>query len=75
MYAMKPEDNRKEYTNGEIVIVWQPELCTHAGICVKMLPQVYNPREALGKAGKRNDGPTHRANREMPFGSALLPDG
>ena len=41
MYAMKPEDNRKEYTNGEIVIVWQPELCTHAGICVKMLPQVY----------------------------------
>ena len=45
MYAMKPEDNRKEHTNGEIVIVWQPELCTHAGICVKMLPQVYNPRE------------------------------
>ncbi len=30
MYAMKPEDNRKEYTNSEIVIVWRPELCTQA---------------------------------------------
>ena len=27
-----------EYTNGELTIVWQPELCQHAGICVKMLP-------------------------------------
>ncbi|MFV0377257.1 MAG: (4Fe-4S)-binding protein [Mangrovibacterium sp.] len=35
----------KEYSNGEITIVWQPELCTHAGICVKTLPQVYNPKE------------------------------
>ena len=24
-----------EYTNGELTIVWQPELCQHAGICVK----------------------------------------
>ena len=22
-----------EYTNGELTIVWQPELCQHAGIC------------------------------------------
>ncbi len=34
----------KEYTNGEITITWQPKLCKHAGICVKMLPQVYNPK-------------------------------
>ena len=32
-----------EYTNGELTIVWQPELCQHAGICVKMLPNVYHP--------------------------------
>ena len=25
-----------EYTNGELTIVWQPEMCQHAGICVKM---------------------------------------
>lgn len=36
---------KKEYSNGEITIVWQPELCIHAGICVKMLPNVYHPRE------------------------------
>lgn len=35
----------KEYTNGEITILWQPEKCTHSGICVKTLPQVYNPKE------------------------------
>lgn len=34
-----------EYTNGEITIIWKPEICQHAGICVKMLPQVYNPKE------------------------------
>ena len=30
---MKPEDNRKEYTNGEIVIIWQPKLCVHVWKC------------------------------------------
>ena len=35
----------KEYSNGEITILWTPEKCTHAGICVKTLPQVYNPKE------------------------------
>lgn len=34
-----------EYSNGELVVVWQPELCQHAGICVKMLPDVYRPAE------------------------------
>jgi len=34
-----------EYTNGEVTILWKPELCEHAGICVKTLPKVYNPKE------------------------------
>lgn len=33
-----------EYTNGDVTIIWKPELCAHAGICVKMLPKVYNPK-------------------------------
>lgn len=37
--------NQHEYTNGEITIIWKPELCQHAGICVKLLPNVYNPKE------------------------------
>lgn len=35
----------KEYTNGEITIVWQQQKCIHAGVCVKTLPHVYNPKE------------------------------
>ena len=34
----------KEYTNGEITILWQPKKCTHSGVCVKTLPKVYNPK-------------------------------
>jgi len=34
----------KEYSNGEITIVWKPKLCTHAGVCVRTLPEVYNPK-------------------------------
>lgn len=35
----------KEYSNGEITIIWNPEKCTHAGICAKTLPNVYKPKE------------------------------
>lgn len=38
-------EKKIEYTNGELTIVWQPELCQHAGVCVKMLPEVYNPKD------------------------------
>ncbi|SFS51041.1 Uncharacterized Fe-S cluster protein YjdI [Zhouia amylolytica] len=33
----------KEYSNGELTIVWKPKKCIHSGICVKTLPKVYNP--------------------------------
>ncbi|MEO1484994.1 MAG: (4Fe-4S)-binding protein [Bacteroidota bacterium] len=35
----------KEYPKGDFTIVWKPEICIHAGECVKRLPEVYNPRE------------------------------
>jgi len=34
-----------EYAAGEITVIWQPKKCIHAGVCVKMLPKVYNPKE------------------------------
>lgn len=34
----------KIYSNNEITVVWKPEKCTHSGVCVKTLPQVYNPQ-------------------------------
>lgn len=40
------EENKKhEYSNGELTIVWQPNLCIHSGVCVRTLPQVYNPQD------------------------------
>jgi uncharacterized Fe-S cluster protein YjdI len=35
----------KEYSNGELTIVWKPAKCIHAAECVKALPEVYNPNE------------------------------
>jgi len=33
----------KEYTKGEMTIVWKPEICSHSGVCVATLPEVYKP--------------------------------
>ncbi|MCD2260278.1 (4Fe-4S)-binding protein [Psychroserpens luteolus] len=35
----------KEYSNGEVTIVWKPEACIHSGICVKGLGAVFQPKE------------------------------
>ncbi len=34
----------KEYTNGEITVVWKPETCIHSAVCAKNLPNVFDPR-------------------------------
>ncbi len=36
---------KKEYTNGDITVVWEPLKCIHSGICVKGLPDVFQPKE------------------------------
>lgn len=36
---------KKEYTNGEVTIIWQADKCIHCGNCAKGLPQVFKPRE------------------------------
>mgnify|MGYP000573421179 CR=1 FL=1 len=35
----------KEYSNGELTILWKPRKCIHAAVCVKKLPKVYKPDE------------------------------
>ncbi|WP_299552722.1 (4Fe-4S)-binding protein [Seonamhaeicola sp.] len=35
----------KEYSNGEVTVVWESEKCIHSAICAKGLPKVFQPRE------------------------------
>lgn len=34
-----------KYTNGEITVVWKPDVCQHSTLCWKGLIEVFNPRE------------------------------
>jgi len=38
-------EKKFEYSNSDITIIWQPDLCKHSGICVKTLPDVYHPKD------------------------------
>ena len=42
---MSTKDITKEYTNGEVTVVWQSGKCTHSGNCVKNNPDVFQPKE------------------------------
>ena len=39
------KDITKKYTNGEVTIVWKPNVCIHSEMCFHGLPQVFNPNE------------------------------
>ena len=35
----------KKYTNGEVTIIWKPDICIHSAICFKGLENVFDPRK------------------------------
>ena len=35
----------KEYSNGEVTVLWKPGLCIHSAACVHGLPNVFKPKE------------------------------
>lgn len=39
------KDITKKYTNGEVTIVWKPDLCIHSAICFKGLGEVFDPKK------------------------------
>lgn len=59
----------KKYSNGEVTILWKPEKCIHSGICVKTLPQVYDPKE------KPWIKPGNASSQELIDQVALCPSG
>ncbi|PRZ25095.1 (4Fe-4S)-binding protein [Flavobacterium granuli] len=42
---MDPNNIKKEYTNGEVTIVWQSGKCIHSANCVRNNPEVFQPKE------------------------------
>jgi len=38
------KEKTKEYSNGEITIVWKPNTCTHSENCWRGLAEVFNPK-------------------------------
>jgi len=45
---MDPKTLKKEYSNGEVTVIWQPSLCSHSANCwhkERGLPQVFDPRK------------------------------
>ena len=42
---MDPKDIKKEYTNGEVTVVWQSGKCIHSANCVRNNPEVFQPKE------------------------------
>jgi uncharacterized Fe-S cluster protein YjdI len=42
---MDSNNLKKEYTNGEVTVVWQSGKCTHSANCVRNNPYVFQPNE------------------------------
>lgn len=47
----------KEYSNNDVVVVWDSSKCKHAAECVKNSPKVFNPK--LRPWIKLENGKTH----------------
>ena len=39
-------EKKKEYSNGEITVVWKPVTCIHSAKCVNGLPSVFKPDDS-----------------------------
>ena len=39
------EEKHKEYSNGEITVIWKPEVCVHSGASVKKTSEFFRPQE------------------------------
>ena len=39
-------EKKKEYSNGEITVVWKPGTCIHSAKCVNGLPSVFKPDDS-----------------------------
>jgi uncharacterized Fe-S cluster protein YjdI len=38
-------ETKRYQKNERFTILWTPSKCTHAGVCVRTLPEVYHPKD------------------------------
>lgn len=41
-YTTNKQEKEVKYTNGEVTVLWRPEVCKHSGRCVSQLPGVFD---------------------------------
>ena len=64
---------KKNYSNGEITVVWEPGKCIHSGICVRGLNAVFNTRVSPWINVQRSDSATIAAQvKKCPSGALSL---
>ena len=39
------KDITKKYSNGEVTVIWKPNMCIHSAICFRGLGEVFHPKE------------------------------
>ena len=63
----------RAYENGEIRVIWRPELCAHSGVCVRGLPAVFRPGERPWiELARRTQRPHRHAGRPVPVRRPLV---
>ena len=67
------ETEIKEYSNGEITVLWLTTKCIHSGNCVRGLPQVFQPKEKPWiKLSNANSEEIENAVAKCPSGALSI---
>ena len=58
-------EDKKEYTNGEVTVVWKQKLCIHSANCISGLPKVFNlnKRPWIDTSGAGTDEIIHQVSK------------
>lgn len=72
---MRPmeESEVREYSNGDVTVLWDSKKCAHSGRCVRGLPGVFNPkaRPWINMVGATSDQIAEQV-RQCPSGALSL---
>ena len=63
--------HRQAVQNGEVTVVWKPEVCIHSTICFRGLPAVFDPRRRPWVDVQAASTAEIVAQVEVPVGGAV----